>query len=148
VRANHVARSVTITFDADRVSVTDLLGQLQAIGTVALDLADPREWPRLLAQEVVPLAEDPSSFPGRLSRELSAVTEGRLDLSRLTALVLASSAVLQLRGALLRGEVVPWLRMLAYVIAAVSLWQRHRETVEETRSGAGAGRDAAGVRLR
>jgi hypothetical protein len=127
VRPNHAARSVTVKYDPNQVTAPTLLSRLERLGLIALDLADPSEWPELLAGELVPLAEDPRTLPGRLNRHLRRATAGGLDLLHLTVAVLLLSAGLQVRNALLRGQAVPWLRVLAYVLAAVSIWTRRRD---------------------
>lgn len=127
VRANHAARSVTVTFDPRQISVCVLLDRLHDLGLIALELTDPREWGDLLAEQVVPRAEDPATVPGRLNEELLALSGGRLDLFRVTAALLLLSAGLMVRGALLRGEAIPWLRVLTYLLAAASIWTRHQE---------------------
>jgi len=132
VRANHTARSVTVTYDPSQVSAPDLLDRLHQLGLIALDLADPHEWPAVLASEVIPLAEDPTTVAGGLNRGLMSVTHGNLDLFRLTVALLLGSAGLQVRGSLLRGEGIPWLRVLTYILAASSIWSRHREGTTDT----------------
>jgi len=124
VRANHVARSVTVTYDPTQTSAVDLLERLQRLGLVVLNLSDPFEWGEFLAEEVVPHVEDPNTLPGRINLGLRDATGGLLDLARLTAAVLVITAGLQLRGALLRREAIPWLRVATYLLAALSLLVR------------------------
>jgi hypothetical protein len=127
VRANHTARSVTVTFDRQLCSAPTLLERLQELGMIALDLADPEEWAETLVEEVVPQAEDPTTLPGWFNRELLWASAGNLDLFRLTVGLLLLTAGMQLRAGLLRGEGIPWLRVLTYLLAAASIWTRHRE---------------------
>jgi Heavy metal associated domain 2 len=129
VRANHTARSVTVTYDPHQVSASALLDRLCRLGVVALDLADPMEWAETLAEEVVPEAENPTSLPGRLNRQLLLATAGKVDLFRITVALLLLTAGYQVRVSLLRGNGVPWLRVLTYLLAAASIWTR-RQTAE------------------
>ncbi len=128
VRANHTARSVTVTYDPYRVSFASLLERLQELGLIALDLTDPMEWGELLAENVVPRAEDPASLPGRINHGLRQLTNGTLDLPRLTAAVLLVTAGLQVRAALLQGSTIPWVRVLTYLLAALTIGSRRPET--------------------
>jgi hypothetical protein len=127
VRANHAARSVAVRYDPSQASALSLLTRLEQLGLGVMDLADPSEWPELLVERVVPMARDPQSVPGQLNQRLRIATAGALDLFQLTVAVLVMSAGLQLRGALLRGQPVPWLRVLAYLLTAASIWTRHRQ---------------------
>jgi hypothetical protein len=131
VRANHAARSVTVAFDDRQVSPVTLLSRLERMGFIALDLVDPSEWAELLAGELVPLAEDPRSLPGRLNDRLRRATGGAVDLFQVAVGVLFLSAGLQVRGALQRGEAVRWLRVVAFLLAAASIWMRHRHADAE-----------------
>jgi hypothetical protein len=126
VHANHSARSVTVTYDPHQVSAPALLERLCRLGLVALDLIDPAEWAEMLAEEVVPQAEDAQTLPGRVNRELLLTTRGRVDLFRLTVGLLLVTAGIQVRRALLRGDAIPWLRVLTYLLAAASIWTRRR----------------------
>src|SRR5436190_1146315 len=85
VRANHAARSVTVTFNPQQVSAPRLLERLQEIGLIALNFANPAEWSEALVEDVLPRADDPSTLPGRLNQELLAATGGHLDLFRIAA---------------------------------------------------------------
>jgi hypothetical protein len=127
VRANHAARSVTVTFDPHAVSSHELLQRLSDFGLLVLDLADPEELTDALMGQVVPLAEDAATVPGRVNRELVRATLGAVDLFRVTVAVLVVSAGLSVRAALLRGQPIPWMRILTYVLAAVSIWTRHQD---------------------
>jgi hypothetical protein len=127
VRANHAARSVTVTFNPLQTSPNSLLDRLQEIGLIALNFADPAEWGEALVEEVLPRAEDPATLPGRLNQELLTATAGHLDLFRIAVGLLLLSAGFQVRGALLRGEAIPWLRVTAYLLAATSIWTRRRD---------------------
>jgi hypothetical protein len=129
VRANHAARSVTVSYDPHTVSAGELLERLRHLGVIALDLSDPLEWAETLASEIVPEAEDPTTMPGRLNRRLLVATSGHVDLFRITAGLLLLTAGYQVRMSLLRGVAVPWLRVLTYLLAAGSMWTR-RETQE------------------
>jgi hypothetical protein len=124
VRANHAARSVTVTFDPKQVSSSRLLADLQELGPIALNLANPAEWGEVLVQEVLPRAEDPRTLSGRLNQGLLAATGGHLDLFRIAVGLLLLSAGLSVRGALMRGEAIPWARIIAYLVAAASIWSR------------------------
>jgi hypothetical protein len=125
VRANHAARSVTVTFDPLQVSAPALLDHLCTLGLVALDLSDPVEWGELLATEWVPRAEDPATLLGQINQELRAASAGRLDLFRVATGLLLLLTGMEVRGALARGEAISWLRALAYLLAVASIWSRH-----------------------
>lgn len=127
VRANHAARSVTVGYDPDQVSVVSLLSRLEQLGLIVLDLADPKEWPELVASHLVPMAADRRSVPGWLNHQIKQWSAGGLNLFTVTVAVLLISTGLQVRGALVRGQAVPWLRVMAYLLAALSIWTRHRQ---------------------
>jgi hypothetical protein len=127
VRTNHAARSVTVTYDPHEVSGSELLERLCDIGLLALDLANPDELSEALLEKVVPLAEDPTSVPGRFNVKLLQASLGAVDLFRVTVAILVVSAGLSIRGALLRGQPIPWMRILTYLLAATSIWTRHQE---------------------
>jgi len=126
VRANHTARSVTVTYDPHEVSAADLVDRLCRLGVMAMDLADPMEWAETLAEEVVPQAENPTTLAGRLNRGLLLATDGKVDLFRITVALLLVTAAYQVRMSLLRGAGVPWLRVLTYLLAAASIWTRRQ----------------------
>jgi hypothetical protein len=130
VRANHRARSVTVTYDPNRVTAPVLLERLCRLGLVALDLTDPGDWAEMLAEQVVPRAEDPQTLPGRLNLELLLASRGTVDMFRLTVALLLVTAGIQVRRALLRGDAIPWMRVLAYMLAAASLWTSRRRSGE------------------
>jgi hypothetical protein len=127
VRPNHAARSVTVTFDPRTVSRSTLLDRLQEVCSVAFNLMDLSEWPEALVERVVPRAEDPSSLAGRLNQQLLQATVGKVDLFRVAVGLLLLSAGFQVRGAVIRSQPVPWLRVVTYLLAAASIWTRHRE---------------------
>lgn len=126
VRANHTARSVTVTYDPHEVSARALVDRLCHLGVVAMDLADPMEWAETLAEEVVPEAENPTTLAGQFNRRLLVATDGKVDLFRITVALLLLTAGYQVRVSLLRGAGVPWLRVLTYLLAAMSIWTRRQ----------------------
>jgi copper chaperone CopZ len=130
VQANHRARSVTVTYDPRQVSAAAMLEQLHRLGLIALDITNPIEWGEMLAENVVPEAKDPNTLPGRLNQELLLTTGGKLDLFRLTTGLLLVSVGIQVRQALLRGDAIPWMRVLTYSLAAASIWSRRKSAVE------------------
>jgi hypothetical protein len=127
VRPNHAARSVTVTYNPRIVSPTTLLDRLQEVCSLAFNLVDPLEWPEALVEDVVPRAEDPSTLAGQLNRQLLEATLGKLDLFRVAVGLLLLSVGFQVRGSFVRGEPVPWLRVVTYLLAAASIWTRHRD---------------------
>jgi hypothetical protein len=131
VRANHLARSVTVTYDPAQASAPSLLDHLQRLGLLVLDLADPEEWGEMLIEHVVPHTQDPATLPGRLNRQLLLSSAGRINLVHVSVGLLLVTAALQVRGALARGHAIPWLRVVTYLLAAASIWNRHREGVTQ-----------------
>ena len=123
-RANHVARSVTVTFDPGRTSALLVIERLCNVGLIAVELADPEEWGLVLAEELVPRVADAATLPGRVDRGLRAVSGGRLDLIRVVAALLLLMSGLEACAALIRGGALPWLRALTYLLSALSLGSR------------------------
>src|SRR5437868_1123505 len=97
VHANHQARSVTVTYDPRQVSAPALVERLCRLGLVVLEMMDPNEWAEMLAEQIVPQAEDTQTLPGRVNRELLLATAGKLDLFRLTVGLLLVTAGIQVQ---------------------------------------------------
>jgi hypothetical protein len=131
VRANHTARTVTVTFDPQYLTGPRLIERLCHLGLAVAELAEPAGWGALVAERVAPRVTNPATLSGRAHLKLLAATGGRVHLVRAVAGLLVLVAALDGRAALLRGAGIPWTRVLTYLSVAAALWTRSPEAERE-----------------
>jgi hypothetical protein len=120
VRANHTARSVTVSYDPDSASVPALVGRLCTLGVAALHSDPAAGLTELVLDKMSVRVHDPTTYSGRMNRKLMTASKGQVDLFRTLSWLLVLGATLDAGFALSRGTAIMWRRIAAFLLAALA----------------------------